>query len=175
MKQAICAALVMACAHAPQPAGEALPRIEHYDTREMRHVWVSRTVSQMAANTYRVSMLEQLETALCFYGRVKADTVFITHAVRADMLRRTAMSVEFTFPQIDFGCHDAQGFVGTWHSHLPIPDVLVIASPQDQLAWFHDQRAIMLFVGVGFTEEGDVRVYWQLRDGRYGYMRWASE
>lgn len=165
---------VLSCAPAAHgPVGAGLPRINHYDTRTLKAVQFDLEVRAELVATYRAAVSESLETLVCLYGHRADSTVWVTLLRPAAVSLRTRHAVYWGPPGDKQGCPDDDGFVGSWHTHLPSPNP-PLASPIDEVSYWADRRAILLLVGVAMGPDGALVTFWRLRDGRYGYLVWGG-
>lgn len=88
--------------------GLSLPRVEHYDTRRVAKIAVHRTVGLTVSSAYRTALVEGLETALCLYGILAGDTLFVNEARSAQIVSRTLVSVQFP-RENPTGCAESKG------------------------------------------------------------------
>lgn len=159
-----------ACFSSPggHPAGAGLPRITHFDTRDISYILVADDVATEARARYREAAKDTLEDMVCLYGRIGRDTMYIDTIRVADITGRTRHSVSYRGAN-NQGCAITPRFLGTWHTHLSGP--WPVSSSQDNASYWRDTRAVLLTVAVGEGPDG-ILVYWALRDGRWGLARW---
>lgn len=162
------AALCFGCSGCGSARPWDLPKVEHYDTRNLAAI-----VFDTAAAIELMSMLDgalrdRAEDARCLLGSIANDTLRVIYAVRPRIYERTDSTVTYA-------CR-TRNLIGKAHVHLIRDPQYFSPSPsrQDIMEFYGDSETLIRLV-VSPSQRGTVIVVFAMRDGRSGYAEWSPD